>query len=311
MTMTQQKRLPLILFSLLVAGLACRVFAPAASMPTAVPPVGVDSLIFSDSQTGEHFRALAACLQAVTAEGWRATGYQLIGNFHRAGWCRGAGARDDCQIAAGVSNNRDQHVLYLETYFYPSKYPEVFGLGTGSLLVPTEDGWGAAFSFSEGGGGLSGEGVSLGFVRHEAGAREPVAAISIIGPFSYKSFQTDLVELGIYAPEILELSNREKLSLALSSPEAMRNMGLQYQQSLAVEVEASLRSADFLACDRAEYKGDGIQPACTPRPLTDGERSGELTRAANYFSNQEAWLREHYLEMYAVLFESFPFERCW
>lgn len=170
---------------------------------------------------------------------------------------------------------------------------------------------GGRFGFAEGAGRLGGEGVLLQFARYETGTHEPFDAVVILGPFSYKSFQTDLVEREIVGPEVLSLSAREKLALVLSSPEAMRETSVRYHQSLAEKVEASLRDPDFLACDRAEYKGDGIQPACLPRPLTESERSAELTRAADYFARQEALLREHALEMYAALLEAFPFERCW
>lgn len=309
MPVTRQTRLPLILFGLLLLGLACRFFAPATPMPTATPPLGIDELVFDEAETGQRFRALDACLRAVTAEGWRSLGYRRFPNSYQALWCRGAGARQDCGIASGTAHNRDQQVLSLQTYHY--SFPEVFGLGIGSLLVPAADGWGVSFSFSEGTGKLYGDAISFSLFRYEQGEYEPADTVFVIGPFPYQSFQVDLVEREIVGPEILELSAREKLAMVLSSPEAMREMSAQYYQSLAEEVNTSLRSPDFLACDRAEYKGDGIPPACLPRPLTEAERSAELTRAAAYFANQDALLRENYQEMYAAFLESFPFERCW
>lgn len=309
MTLTRQPLVALILFGLLFLGLACRFFAPPVPLPAATPTVSVDELIFSESQIGQRFRAFDACLRAVTAEGWHSMGYRRFPNSYRALWCRGAGARQDCQITGSESNNRDQHVLHLQTYHY--SFPEVFGLGIGSLLVPKADGWGVRFGFAEGAGRLGGEGVSLEFARYEEGMHEPIDTVVIIGPFPYQSFQADLVEREIVGPEILSLSAREKLALVLSSPEAMREMSARYHQSLAGKVEASLRDPGFLACDRAEYKGDGIEPACLPRPVTESERSAELTLAADYFARQETLLREHALEMYAALLEAFPFERCW
>ncbi len=309
MILSRQTCLSLMVVGLLLLGLACQFFAPPAPSPAATLTVSVDELVFSEPQTGQRFRALDACFRAVTAEGWRSMGYRRYPNSYQALWCRGAGARQDCGIASGTAHNRDQQVLYLQTYYY--SFPEVFGLGVAGLLVPPADGWGVSFSLSEGGGKLYDDGISLALFRYEQGGDEPADTVLVIGPFSYQSFQTDLVEREIVGPEILGLSAREKLALVLSSPEAMREMSIQYHQSLAERVEASLLAPDFLACDRAEYKEGGVQPACLPRPLTEAERSAELTRAAAYFASQEDLLREHYQEMYAAILTSFPFERCW
>lgn len=295
--------LPLVL---LLSTLACQGLSTPGPMPTLLPLVGVEALQFSDAQTGERFRALDACIQEVAAEGWRTTGYQIIGNSYESRWCTGAGTRDDCQIASGSADDRDQRVITLETYLYQDRYPEVFGLGVNVLWNPAEDGWGASFYFSEDGGGIYSENASIGFSRYESGRREPTEQVSIIGPFSYA-----VLETGVYASDSSNLSEREKLTLALSSPEAMRDMALGYYADLAAEVEAALRSGAITACDRGEYRNDGIQPACTPRPLTPDELSAELERAEVYFAHQQSLLQSNYEEMYLALYRAFPFDRCW
>jgi hypothetical protein len=180
----------------LLSTLACHtpLVAPTPTS-TPLPVASLDELQFNDPETGRRFRALDACIQEIAANGWRTTGYRLIGNFYTSRWCRGSGARDDCQIASSTRHNRDQHVIELETFFYPSEYPQVFGLNLAALWVPEQDGWGALFYFSEGGRNFYGEGAGISFSLYETGNREPSARISAIGPLTY-----ELLETGVRLP---------------------------------------------------------------------------------------------------------------
>jgi len=65
------------------------------------------------------------------------------------------------------------------------------------------------------------------------------------------------------------------------------------------------------ACDRGPYEGKGIEPPCTPCPLTPEEEAAELARAAAHFAEQQRLLRENYREMYVALMQAFPLDRCW
>lgn len=301
------KRLWLSVVCVLLSLLACQtILGRPAPTPTPLPLVGVGELQFTNPQTGERFRALDACIRGFAAQGWTATGYQLIGNFYEARWCQGSGARQDCQIASSTENNPDQHAIDLATFFYPIQYPQVFGLSLAALWVPKGAGWGVMFHFSEDGGTIQGNDVSIGFSQYQSGNAEPVAKVSGIGPLMYS-----LLETSVTAPDVSGLSGREKLALALNSPETMRAAALEAYQALAAEVDADLRSGKITACDRGEYQNNGIQPACTPRPLTPAEQAAELDRATAYFANQQNLLREHYQEMYAALFQAFPFHQCW
>jgi hypothetical protein len=296
----------LCVVGILSSALACR-WLRGTSEPTSMPLsiVDLDELRFDDPEIERCFQALNACIREIAIDGWRTTGYKLIGNFYSSRWCRGAGARDDCQIASATRHNRDQHVIELETFFYPSSYPQVFGLNLAALWVPEQDGWGAHFYFSEGGRNFYGEGVGISFSQYETGSREPVASVSVIGPLTYQLFETGVA----LPPE--DLSTREELALYLVSPEALRDEGLAQIQALATRVDETLRTHQVTACDRGPYEGNGIEPPCTPRPLTPEEEAAELARAATYFDEQQRLLRENYQEMYAALMQAFPLDRCW
>ena len=127
----------------------------------------------------------------------------------------------------------------------------------------------------------------------------------MIGSLTYRSFET-----GVSLPPVA-LSAREKLALYLVSPEALRDAGQAQIQALAARVDEALRTHQVTACDRGPYEGNGIEPPCTPRPLTPEEEAAELARAAAYFDEQQRLLRENYREMYAVLMQAFPLDRCW
>jgi hypothetical protein len=291
---------------ILLSTLACRSLLGTPE-PTFTPLtlVSLDELRFDDAEIERRFRALDRYIREITADGWRTTGYKLIGNFYSSRWCRGDGARDDCQIASSTQHNRDQHVIELETFFYPSSYPQVFGLKLAALWVPEQDGWGAHFHFSEGGRSFYGEGVGIGFSHYEAGSREPVVSVSVIGPLIYQLFETSVA----LPPE--DLSAREELALYLVSPEALRDEGLAQIQAMATRVDETIRTHQVTACDRGPYEGNGIQPPCTPRPLTPEEEAAELARATTYFDEQQCLLRENYREMYAALMQAFPLDQCW
>jgi hypothetical protein len=305
-TLLTPKWLWLSATGVLLSTLACRIplVAPTPTS-TPLPVASLDELRFDDPETGRRFRALDACIQEIADNGWRTTGYRLIGNFYTSRWCRGDGARDDCQIASSTRNNRDQHVIELETFFYPSDYPQVFGLNLAALWVPERDGWGASFYFSEGGGSFHGEGVGINFSLYETGHHEPSARVSVIGRLTYGPLET-----GIRLPP-KGLSAREELALYLASPEALRDEGLAQIQALAARVDEALRTHQVTACDRGPYQGDGIEPPCTPRPLTPDEEATELARAEAYFDEQQRLLRENYREMYAALMRAFPLDQCW
>lgn len=291
---------------LLLATVACSsLLGTSVSSPTPLPVVSLDELRFDDPETGRRFRALDACIREITADGWRTTGHRLIGNFYSSRWCRGDGARDDCQITSATQYNRDQHVIELETFFYPTSYPQVFGLKLSALWVPEQDGWGAHFHFSEGGQDFYGEGVGIGFSHYETGSREPAASVSVIGPLAYTLFETGVA----LPPE--GLSTREELAPYLVSPEALRDEGLAQIRALATRVDEALRTHQVTACDRGPYQGKGIEPPCTPRPLTPEEEAVELARVAAYFDEQQRLLHENYREMYAALMQAFPLDRCW
>jgi len=295
---------------MLLGMLACNfnLFGPVpAPSPTPRPVARVDELRFKDAETGRRFRALDGCIKDIADDSWHTTSYQLVGNFYESRWCRGTGARSDCQIAGSTIDDRDQRVIELYTLFYPQSYPEVFGLGFHALQAPKSTGWGASYYFAENGAGIVGQGWGVTFREYVTPTGKPRVSIDLGWKYGYT----------IYGPnrttfeDSSELPLREDLALYLASPESMRDRGLAHIQALEQKVISAISGHQVITCDLGPYLGKGLPPACTPRPLNASEETDELARARAYFAEQEQSLRDSYQEMYTAWMAAFPLGQCW
>jgi hypothetical protein len=237
------------------------------------------------------------------ANGWRHLPYQQIGNFLEARWCGGAGARDDCQIAAGTADQRDQRVVTLSTLFYPNELPTVFGMSFSARMVPPRAGWGAQCWYSEGGRSVLGEGFDLQFAFYESTPVAPVQSLNLNAVPQYKVGET-IVSLPRPA------SLRDEFGRYLASAESMRDRGLEQLAALAAQVERTIATHTAQICEYGPARGS-LPPECTLRPLTPAEEHAALQEAQAAFAAREKLLREHYKEMYVALIEAFPLDRCW
>jgi hypothetical protein len=204
-----------------------------------------------------------------------------------------------------MSTQRDEQFIELNTLFYPKEYPQVFGLGFQTYGMLPGIGWGTNFSFSEGGKSVMGEGWGLTITQSLSSGGEPDATVVLGKDYSYKINNKTSVEYSSPLPL------REDLAGYLISPEGMRDRGVAAIQALAGKVEDAIRSHQAPTCDYQPYQGNGIPPACLPRPMSADEESAELARAKSFFADQEGLLRDHYQEMYAAWMAPFPLDQCW
>jgi hypothetical protein len=299
------KRTPALACGLVILSiLACGPFIPApAATPTPQPVPGLDALRFTDAQTGQRFLRLDAAINEYVDATWQTIPYHLIGNFYEASWCRGTGVLSDCQSTYATINNRDQHILMLYTLFYQD-FPEVSGLGFYANHIPMETGWGASFSFSEGGTTTVSDGWGVVFSQFTNPTGEATATVTLGASFRYKVVET-----------VLEYSSdlplRDDLALYLAGPEEMRDRGLTQFEALAQKVSTQISTHQVPTCDLQPYRGDGLPPLCISRPMTSVEEVAELALAQAYFADQEQLLDVHYLEMYRAWMETFPLDKTW
>lgn len=264
----------------------------------------LDRLMFQYKRQGDLLRQLDRCVSR-HASGWaRHIPYRRIGNFISAKWCTGSGARDDCVIASGSAWKRDQRVIELSTFHYPSAPRDAFGLGISTLYTPIGSAWGASFSLWEGGKGIMGDGLHLRFGRYQEGQRDPDLTLHMGSRKSYEVHETSIDWSSGLTP-------LEELPLYLASAAALRDRGLALYAALLDKVLAAIRDKQVEAGDEGKYRNDGVPPPITLRPLTVDEETDALAEAEAHFASLSSALEQEYESIYQVLMEVFPFEACW
>ncbi|MBU2559718.1 immunoglobulin domain-containing protein [archaeon] len=262
-------------------------------------------LQFESEPEEQQMKNLDECIESITDSSWRFVGYKEIGNFYEKRWCKGEGARSDCQITDSTIQRKDPHIITLNTFSYSGAgVPEVFGLGVHALKNPENAGWGVSFSFVENGKTITNEQSSITFSYFEAGFEKPQKSISLGSNPGYKVYETS-VNLGMETPP------REELEKFLASPESVRDHGLIKLNEHENEVYGHITSNTAVRCEYGPYEGGGIPPLCIERPLTEGEIGESLIGAQDYFSQKRSIITKDYKDMYTALMESFPFEGCW
>ncbi|MEZ4475034.1 MAG: hypothetical protein R3F60_30430 [bacterium] len=213
-------------------------------------------------------RALEAGLESLDGGFAHGTPWTQVGNFYQRRWCRGAGARDDCQIASGTADLRDQHAVELYTLFYDQDWPRTFGIGLNALRVPAGPGLGVSVWLSEGGQRIvgTGSGVTLRWYPAPTGAAD--VEVSVGSEASYRIGETTLRVAAAGTPLAV-------LRRLMVSPAALRDEGRTQLAALAAEVDRALKAGEVQRCEYGPYHGDGIPPVCTPRPLTAAEQEAE------------------------------------
>lgn len=272
---------------------------------TSIPKMNdLASLQFESSEIEQRMKALDSCCRNLAGAGWTYHPYRQIGNFYSASWCSGAGAQQDCVIAEGTADVRDQHAIELYTLFYPVSFPQVFGLGLHALWVPPAEGWGANLSYDEQGKTIVGDNLSLDFSYYTSPTGAPQDKIHLGSGVQYQVEHTSVVVSS-------DLSLREEMTRYIASPESMRDRGLAMLDALSTKVESTVQSHQAEKCEYGPYKGGGIPPACNPRPLTPAEETEALATARSYFARQKQLLNRYYKDMYASLMNAFPLNTCW
>lgn len=266
----------------------------------------LSKLQFESRLDENRMKQLDGCIGDLTDSSWRSVGYRVIGNFYEKRWCKGAGTREDCQITSSTAERKDQDIITLNTLFYTvgGELPEVFGLGFRVHKIPENAGWGISFSFDENGKTIEGEQFSMIFPYFNSSSEEPQKTVILGSHFGYPVYEKSVG----YGSEI---PLREDLAKYLSSAESMRDHGLEQLEAHSKRVYDYINSGEAVRCEYGPYKGGGIPPKCTERPLTEGERKESLAKAHEYFSKERSKLTQDYEEIYRELMEAFPFQRCW
>lgn len=261
---------------------------------------GLAGVTHDGPATGPLLHALDGAIRAMPGGAWKHHDYRRGGNFFEAKWCRGTGARADCQIAGSTEHDRDQHAVALYALHYDRDWPRVFGLGFSALRTPAGPGVGTSVWLSLEGQRIVGEGAGVQFSRY-GDAKEPTFTFSLGTGQGWQIEET-------HVPAPPTGSPRAVLARLLASPEALMSEGKAQLDAREAAALAVLDAQTAQKCEYGPYTGGGIPPVCTPRPLTPAEAAAERTRAQTHFAEARRWLASDGPALYAALAATAPIQ---
>lgn len=261
---------------------------------------GLAGVTHDSPATGPLLHALDGAIRAMPGGAWKHHDYRRGGNFFEAKWCRGTGAREDCQIAGSTEHDRDQHAVALYALHYDRDWPRVFGLGFTALRTPAGPGVGTSVWLSLEGQRIVGEGAGVQFSRY-GDAKEPTFTFSLGTGQTWEIEESRVQPPSFGAPRAL-------LARLLASPEALMSEGKAQLDAREASVLAALDAGGVTRCEYGPYQGGGIPPVCAPRPLTAEEQAAERTRAQTYFAEARRWLAADGPALYAALAATAPIQ---
>jgi len=260
----------------------------------------MDELTFEDPSLQKILVAADGVMRARAAtEGWKHVPWGQGGNFFRAKWAVGAGARDDCVIAGGSAHRRDQRCVELYTLFYPKDWPTVFGLGMQGLATPADTGWGANVYLAVGGKTVVGEGFSVSFDKFDAGTGDPKIRLHAGTSNEYTVVATTVRLPSGRAP-------LDECRAMLASADGLKARLLELSSALEAQVMKVLAEHGAQAMEYGPYEGNGIPPVEMPRPLTAAEEKKAKAEAAAFFASQRQVVVKEYRAMYEAARRAAP-----
>jgi len=264
--------------------------------------VHVSQLRFADAAEGQRFNKLRDCFTARTQdEGWNHYPLRKIGNFVEEDWCRGPGSEHNCGNYS-FRNSRGSEWFDVYTLHYPEEWPEVFGLGVSSGMLPAEDEWGASFAYHTRGKSIVGDGVSVSF--HRFAASEIVEEVHLGDVVAFEAEETRVAVVAPGGPDA-------ELALLIASPESLRDTAFARYDALLTEVASQIEAGNVRKCVYGEYHGDGIPPECHLTPLSEEERCALKQRAQAEIGGQRDAVATHHAQFHALLLDRVDFRTCW
>lgn len=261
---------------------------------------------FVSPELQTRFDKLVATVEA-HAKGWRQIPFRPIGFDPEAHWCRGTGARSDCQIAESTQRNPDQYVINVEVLL--RKDGVAYGLCWRALAVPEGDGWSAQVSYCD--GDPTGDGFVSNSVRPDwfgVTFRRKDELLALGSELEWRApFHGDDA-MGQFALGPVGAARRD-LAAWGRSPTVLRDDAVARLKLLLQKVEAEARSPKIQKTTFGPYKGHGIPPQKIPAPYTTEDRELVLREARRQIGQQIATVEKEHQALHAALVAAFPFDR--
>ncbi|MGC4122182.1 MAG: hypothetical protein QM765_47900 [Myxococcales bacterium] len=288
--MASKRTLTLALFLLLLSPALARAQEPKMALKTS-------NLQFETKAEGERHQALRAWMEKKAAGGWKHQPLQVAGNFLTERWCGPKVATDVCAAGSVVTNEqRGTEWMTLEALHY--ELPKAFGLVVNLGHFPEKGDLAVRFYVAEGGKSIVGEAMGATFLV--LGKDGKVSEQVTVGERA--SFQILDTELSASSPDPW----RATLKKMAASPKSLETLATQMLDALQARVDEALAKGEVLGFDEGEYKGDGVPPMKTPRPLTAAEKEREAKAAKAEIARRKAFVAKHAKAMHALLVDKVP-----
>jgi hypothetical protein len=281
--------------------LGLSMLVPALARAAGEPKMKLEDLSFEDQADGARHRALRAWMEKRAAAGWSHQPLKAGGNFLTERWCGPKVEAGRCQSGSVVtSEERGTAWMSLETLHY--ELPKAFGRVVNLGHFPTEGDLALRFYLSEGGKTIVGAGLEATFLRLE---KDRVAEQVSVGQRTALRILDS--ELSVEAKQPW----RATLEAMAASPKSLESHAGKMLDALAARVGEALAKGEVQGFDEGEYKGGGVPPRKTPRPLTAAEREREARAAAAEIARRRAFVAKHSAQMHALLKAHVPVELLW
>lgn len=252
----------------LLLGAALGAASPGASAGPAAGPNGGPTL--SDPAELALWSAIFTKVQAEVS-GWSAGGQGARGSLIDQRWCRPPVSPEACAAEGGLPDGPRSLGRARLGWMSTGRPNGDFGVHYTVLDLP-EAGIGLRLSLSVGGRGLVGDQLSLRWQRAPAANGSP----DLLRLGSSLQWSVGEQSIAVAMPGVS--GPAEALAALAAGPGALQQRGLAHIDALERAVEAALSGDALRFCELGPYEGDGLPPACLPRPLTAAEKEAERAR---------------------------------
>lgn len=251
----------------------------------------LEELVFAKME-GERFKALHDWMEKRGA-GWRHAPLSMGGNFVKERWCPPSVPQEQCLSGSVVTReSRGTAWMSLETLHYPQEWPKVFGLLVSIAHYPEKGELGLRFHLAEDGRTVVGSGMEATFLV--MGPEKIGEGVSIGARMGLKIVETDV---SVEAPG----GWRSLLEKMAASPESLKTAGLSLLDALEKRAEQALAKGEVQGFDEGKYKGGGVPPMKTYRPLKPEELERESKAVHEEIARRKALIEGHHAAMHQLL----------
>jgi hypothetical protein len=261
---------------------------------------------FISPEAQVRFDKLVAAVEAHT-KGWRRIAFRPIGFDPIAHWCRGKGARDDCQIAESTEGDADQYVINLEAML--QRDGVAYGLCLRALAVPEGDGWSANLAYSD--GDPTGKGFVSNHVHPDSFIltfRRGDQTIALGSELTWKAPEHGGAGMGEFTIGPLGAA-RKDLAAWGRSPAALRSSTVARLKALLQKIESDVRAPGIQKTTYKLSRRDGLPPEAIPAPFTAEDREFVVREARRQLGQQIATVEKDHRALHAALLAAFPLDR--